>query len=105
MGFGHSWRHSQYDRTAEMLFAHLNTFCGSTDCGCAGPLGARDEFRLAATARNLRQLAGNFRELVSEPRSRRPDVRLARFIYELSDQPNLRAPCPEMVALYGPGTT
>jgi hypothetical protein len=35
----------------------LSGFCGSDDCGCEGPSGARDEFLLAATVQNLRKLA------------------------------------------------
>jgi transposase len=41
----------------EMLFAHLKRILGLDRLRLRGPLGARDEFHLAATAQNLRKLA------------------------------------------------
>ena len=40
-----------------MLFAHLKRILGLNRLRLRGPLGARDEFHLAATAQNLRKLA------------------------------------------------
>ncbi len=40
-----------------MLFAHLKRIIDLTKLGLGGPIGARDEFHLAATAQNLRKLA------------------------------------------------
>ncbi len=41
----------------EMLFAHLKRILKLDRIRLRGPYGARDEFHLAATARNLRKLA------------------------------------------------
>jgi hypothetical protein len=41
----------------EMLFAHLKRILRLDRLRLQGPLGARDEFLLAATAQNLRKLA------------------------------------------------
>lgn len=41
----------------EMLFAHLKRILRLDRLRLRGPLGARDEFLLAATAQNLRKLA------------------------------------------------
>jgi Transposase DDE domain len=41
----------------EMLFAHLKRILKLDRLPLRGPNGARDEFRLAATAQNLRKLA------------------------------------------------
>ncbi|XIA64339.1 transposase [Bradyrhizobium sp. TZ2] len=41
----------------EMLFAHLKRILCLDRLRLRGPLGARDEFLLAATAQNLRKLA------------------------------------------------
>jgi hypothetical protein len=41
----------------EMLFAHLKRILRLDRLGLRGPLGARDEFLLAATVQNLRKLA------------------------------------------------
>ena len=41
----------------EMLFAHLKRILRLDRLRLGGPLGARDEFLLAATAQNLRKLA------------------------------------------------
>jgi len=41
----------------EMLFVHLKRILGLDRFRLRGPLGARDEFHLAATAQNLRKLA------------------------------------------------
>ena len=44
-------------KTIEMLFAHLKRILRLDRLRLRGPLGARDEFLLAATAQNLRKLA------------------------------------------------
>nr|WP_321489102.1 transposase [uncultured Hyphomonas sp.] len=44
-------------KKVEMLFAHLKRIIDLTKLGLGGPIGARDEFHLAATAQNLRKLA------------------------------------------------
>ncbi|NDV53902.1 hypothetical protein G0Q01_24475 [Yangia sp. PrR007] len=44
-------------KKVEMLFAHLKRILGLNRLRLRGPSGARDEFHLAATAQNLRQLA------------------------------------------------
>jgi hypothetical protein len=44
-------------KKVEMLFAHLKRIQKLAACGLRGPHGARDEFLLAATAPNLRELA------------------------------------------------
>ena len=44
-------------KKVEMLFAHLKRILGLNRLRLRGPLGARDEFHLAATAQNLRKLA------------------------------------------------
>ena len=44
-------------KKAEMLFAHLKRILRLDRLRLRGPLGARDEFHLAATAQNLRKLA------------------------------------------------
>lgn len=45
-------------KKVEMLFAHLKRILGGLNrLRLRGPLGARDEFHLAATAQNLRKLA------------------------------------------------
>jgi hypothetical protein len=46
-----------------MLFAHLKRILKLDRLRLRGPLGARDEFLLAATAQNLRKLA----KLIPEP--------------------------------------
>lgn len=40
-----------------MLFAHLKRIFGLTRLRLRGPIGANDEFLLAAIAQNLRKLA------------------------------------------------
>ncbi|PXW82943.1 hypothetical protein BZA02_102266 [Ruegeria sp. P4] len=40
-----------------MLFAHLKRILGLNRLRLRGPCGANDEFLLAATAQNLRELA------------------------------------------------
>jgi hypothetical protein len=47
----------QESREVEMLFAHLKRILGLGKLRLRGPSGAKDEFLLAATARNLRKLA------------------------------------------------
>src|SRR5436309_9243427 len=44
-------------KKVEMLFAHLKRILKLDRMRLRGPDGARDEFHLAATARNLRKLA------------------------------------------------
>jgi hypothetical protein len=44
-------------KKVEMLFAHLKRILGLNRLRLRGPLGAKDEFTLAATAQNLRKLA------------------------------------------------
>jgi Transposase DDE domain len=44
-------------KKVEMLFAHLKRILRLERLRLRGPCGARDEFLLAATAQNLRQLA------------------------------------------------
>ena len=44
-------------KKVEMLFAHLKRILKLDRLRLRGPLGARDEFLLAATAQNLRKLA------------------------------------------------
>lgn len=44
-------------KKVEMLFAHPKRILGLNRLRLRGPLGARDEFHLAATAQNLRKLA------------------------------------------------
>jgi Transposase DDE domain len=44
-------------RKVEMLFAHLKRILRLGRLRLRGPNGAKDEFRLAATAQNLRKLA------------------------------------------------
>ena len=44
-------------KKVEMLFAHLNRILRLDRLRLRGPIGARDEFLLAATAQNLRKLA------------------------------------------------
>lgn len=48
---------SRRRKKVEMLFAHLQRILGLTRLRPRGPLGVKDEFTLAATARNLRKLA------------------------------------------------
>jgi hypothetical protein len=50
-------------KKVEMLFAHLKRILKLDLLRLRGPMGARDEFLLAATARNLRKLA----KLISMP--------------------------------------
>jgi hypothetical protein len=45
-------------KKVEMLFAHLKCILRLDRMRLRGPCGARDEFLLAATAQNLRKLAG-----------------------------------------------
>ena len=47
-------------KKVEMLFAHLKRILGLRRLRLRGPLGASDEFLLAATAQNLRKLAKTF---------------------------------------------
>lgn len=47
-------------KKVEMLFAHLKRILGLGRLRLRGPSGAIDEFRLAATAQNLRKLAKIF---------------------------------------------
>jgi hypothetical protein len=44
-------------KKVEMLFAHLKCILKVDRLRLRGPLGARDEFHLAAIAQNLRKLA------------------------------------------------
>ncbi len=44
-------------KKVEMLFAHLKRILGLTKLRLRGPIGARNEFHLAATVQNLRKLA------------------------------------------------
>ena len=44
-------------KKVEMLFAHLKLILGLNRLRLRGRCGANDEFLLAATARNLRELA------------------------------------------------
>ena len=44
-------------KKVEMLFAHLKRILRLDRLRLRGPCGARDEFHLAAAARNLRKLA------------------------------------------------
>jgi hypothetical protein len=44
-------------KKVEMLFAHLKRIIKLDRLRLSGPLGARDEFLLAATAQNLRKMA------------------------------------------------
>ncbi len=44
-------------KRVEMLFAHLKHILKVDRLRLRGPLGARDEFLMAATAQNLRKLA------------------------------------------------
>src|SRR5580704_4901106 len=44
-------------KKVEMLFAHLKRILKLDRLRLRGPIGARDEFHLAATAQNLRKLA------------------------------------------------
>ncbi|MBC8164318.1 MAG: transposase, partial [Bryobacteraceae bacterium] len=44
-------------KKVEMLFAHLKRILKVGRLRLRGPLGAKDEFLLAATAQNLRKLA------------------------------------------------
>ena len=44
-------------KKVEMLFAHLKRILGLNRLRLRGPCGANDEFLLAATAQNLRELA------------------------------------------------
>jgi hypothetical protein len=53
-GYVRSWRER---KKIEMLFAHLKRILRLDRLRLRGPLGARDEFLLAATAQNLRKLA------------------------------------------------
>ncbi len=62
--FARSCMASAFNETAqkrrkkvEMLFAHLKRILGLTRLLLRGPSGVKDEFRLAATAQNLRELA------------------------------------------------
>ena len=48
---------SRRERKIEMLFAHLKRILRLDRLRLRGPLGAQDEFLLAATAQNLRKLA------------------------------------------------
>ncbi len=48
---------SRRRKKVEMLFAHLKRILGLSRLRLRGPLGAKDEFILAATAQNLRKLA------------------------------------------------
>jgi Transposase DDE domain len=50
-------------KKVEMLFAHLKRILKLDRLRLRGPMGARDEFLLAATAQNLRKLA----KLISMP--------------------------------------
>ncbi len=52
----------------EMLFAHLKRTLGIDRLRLRGPCGARDEFQLAATVRNLRKLA----KLMHRPQTPHP---------------------------------
>jgi Transposase DDE domain len=53
-----AYRSSRCQRKkVEMLFAHLKRILKLDRLRLRGPNGARDEFRLAATAQNLRKLA------------------------------------------------
>jgi hypothetical protein len=47
-------------KKAEMLFAHLKCILGLGRFRLRDPIGANDEFLLAATAQNLRKLAKIF---------------------------------------------
>ena len=59
-----AFEQSRHDRKrVEMLFAHLKRILRLDRLRLRGPLGARDEFLLAATAQNLRKLA----KLVLQP--------------------------------------
>jgi len=52
------YEHSRRQRKKiEMLFAHLKRIIGLRRLRLRGPIGAKDEFLLAATAQNLRKLA------------------------------------------------
>ena len=44
-------------KKVEMLFAHLKRLLGLTHLRLRGPNGAKDEFLMATTVQNLRQLA------------------------------------------------
>jgi hypothetical protein len=53
-----SFEQSRHDRKrVEMLFAHLKRILKLGRLRLRGPLGAQDEFTLAAIAQNLRRLA------------------------------------------------
>ncbi|KIN73552.1 Transposase [Sulfitobacter guttiformis KCTC 32187] len=63
-GFARSCTASAFNEIAqkrrkkvEMLFAHLKRILGLNRLRLMGPFGVKDEFRLAATAQNLRKLA------------------------------------------------
>src|SRR5262245_29518140 len=59
-----AFEQSRHDRKrVEMLFAHLKRILRLGRLRLRGPLGAQDEFTLAATAQNLRRLA----KLVARP--------------------------------------
>jgi transposase len=59
-----AFEQSRHDRKrVEMLFAHLKRILRLGRLRLRGPLGAQDEFTLAATAQNLRRLA----KLVAQP--------------------------------------
>src|SRR3546814_10208556 len=47
---------SHHEHTIEMLFAHLKRILKLDRLRLRGPNGARDEFLLAATAKNLRKM-------------------------------------------------
>ena len=51
---------SKLRNKVEMLFAHHKRILGLERLRLRGPCGANDEFRLAATAQNLRELAKIF---------------------------------------------
>src|SRR3546814_12094731 len=64
---------SHHEHTIEMLFAHLKRILKLDRLRLRGPNGARDEFLLAATAKNLRKRSEERRvgtECVSTCRSR-----------------------------------
>jgi len=51
------WTSMRQRKKVEMLFAHLKRILKFDRLRLRGPCGARDEFLLAATAQNLRNLA------------------------------------------------
>jgi hypothetical protein len=64
LGKTKAFEQSRHDRKrVEMLFAHLKRILRLGRLRLRGPLGAQDEFTLAATAQNLRRLA----KLVARP--------------------------------------